>query len=190
MESVRNSRPDSRGTNGTIVHHVPVKPLKNGTIRIPELQLQYFDPDSGRIETVRHQLRQPFSLSMTWRVLLIFVSGTIIYFSAQRGYRSLRRRYVKHRTRQTLIHNMSTASDFTSIRRYLREYANMEGWPANISLHQWLAYWNTHYVSSNSMGDVIRDLSLASYAANEEIPVPQIGNVISKALATATCRRE
>ncbi|GMR08993.1 MAG: hypothetical protein BMS9Abin26_2005 [Gammaproteobacteria bacterium] len=187
VESVRSSRPDKRGINGSIVHHVPVKPLKNGTIRIPELQLQYFDPDSGRIETIRHQVRQPFSLSMTWRVLLIFVLGAITYFIVQRGYRSLRRRYVKHRMRQAIIHNMNTARDPESIRRYLREYAKMQGWPANISLQQWLAYWNTHYVSSDSLRDVIGKLSLASYAANEEISVTQVGSVISNALATATC---
>jgi hypothetical protein len=79
--SKRSMHPDSSGVRGRVNHTIPFKPLSNGLTNLPSLKIQYFDPTTGKLESVVQQTKRPISMGNATRILAIFILLNLYFIS-------------------------------------------------------------------------------------------------------------
>jgi len=161
--SVRSMQPDSKGVNGRVSHTIPFKPLQNGFVDIPSLKIQYFDPVTGRLETLVHQAEKPFSAGIISRLLLVLLVAVFILALVGWLYRHLLTRIRYRKRHQQAILRIRQADTSQEVVAGLRQAGEAEGWPANLSLTDWLARWNKKYQSDPKLDQTIKSLALLHY---------------------------
>jgi hypothetical protein len=151
------------GLQSRITHHIPFKPGTNGRVKLPTLHIQYFDPYSGKILATTYHPPFAYSISMTWRALLIGLSGLAILLAGKILYSKLCQLVRRRRLRQAALAEIATASSAMNIRKALKLFSEAEGWPANMTLRDWARHWATRHRRSNDIDILIERLSLACY---------------------------
>ena len=163
--SKRSTRPDSIGVNGRVEHTVPFKTRKNGTTVLPDLQTLYFDPTTGKLETVIHKNERLVSSGTAVRILApLTVAAFALYLSFLLfRYWNKRIRYAKQRqSALALMRKASTAADLLT---GLRQLGSVEGWPSNITLSEWLKHCQDKYKCDNNLEQLLEELSCHYYGS-------------------------
>lgn len=126
-------------------YRIPFKPKGNGKLALPVLQWHWFDPASGRLEQVQHEPPRPWVLGWVWRGMLAILAGLLFLIAGnwliQKGIHA----YRCWHSYQQLRHCLQTGANVPMVRQAMRDCAYAHGWPVNLSVRQWLAYWETHY---------------------------------------------
>jgi hypothetical protein len=129
----------------TVDYRIPFKPTGNGRLALPVLHWHWFDPASGRLEQVQHEPPRPWVLGWAWRGILGTLAGLLFLMAGkwltQKGIHAYRRWH----SCQQLRHCLQTGADVPIVRQAMRGCAYAHGWPANLSVRQWLGCWKTHY---------------------------------------------
>lgn len=183
--SERTTTPDTQGVHGKVVHHIPLKPLSNGQLSLPTIQFQYFDPENGRIETIKYKPGKIIALSTTLRFLLAGVFSLLIFVLLRRAFMYFQIRLVQQRARNYALGLVSQAQDETELRHALRRYATAEGWPENLALSRWMSCYKQHYVPNHQLPQIIDNLSQIIYGQANHSDIGQIRNSLVHALTTA-----
>ncbi len=166
--SVRSMQPDTEGVHGQVRHSIPFKPLTTGFTRIPIIQVQYFDPESGRLETLIHRTKRSFSIGALSRFIVLLLFVVLFLFLAKAFFHRVARyqRYRKHH--QQAVFQIRQARSAAEALKGLRAAGLAEGWPQNISLTDWLAHWKMKYRTSAEFDQSIQSLALIYYGNTEE----------------------
>lgn len=163
--SQRSTRPDSIGVNGRVEHTVPFKTRKNGTTVLPDLKTLYFDPTTGKLETVIHKNERLISSGTAVRLLapLTFAAFVLYLSFLLSRYWNKRIRYAKQRqSALSLMRKASTAADLVT---GLRQLGSVEGWPSNITLSEWLKHCQDNYKCDNKLEQLLEELSCHYYGS-------------------------
>jgi hypothetical protein len=147
-----------------VIHEVPFKARRIGTVDLPQLKVQYFDPDTGRIESVYHQTPPP----MAGNVLVVILFAALTIVLSARGGRWFIQRYTRHRQREFAIHTVRDAVTAKEILLGLRGYAAAEGWPANLTVTDFLRFWQQRYHVSTELQTSLHCLSQLLYGGNKD----------------------
>ncbi len=167
--SHRSMQPDHMGVHGRVDHTVPFKPLKNGFTDIPSLKIQYFDPATGRLETLVHAAEKPFSAGIISRLLAILLLSVFILALLIAVFHHLRKRIRYRKLHQQAISLIRQASTCKDVIAGLRLAGSAEGWPANLSLTDWLARWKKKYQSGPELDQALESLALLHYGHENEM---------------------
>jgi hypothetical protein len=167
--SHRSMQPDNMGVHGQVNHTIPFKPLKNGYIDLPSLKIQYFDPTTGRLETLVHPAKKPFSAGIISRLLAILLLAVIILTLLVAIFRHLRKRIRYGRLHQQAMERIRQANTPRDVVTGLRLAGVAEGWPANLSLTDWLARWKKKYQSDPALDQTLESLALLHYGDENEM---------------------
>jgi hypothetical protein len=165
---IREINPDRAGVHGSVRMTYPFKPAGTGLLELPPLRLDYFDPDTGRLETMtlRHEHTFVYHRGMLFLVLallLLAISRVVLRWSP-----SLLERYRKSRARRALLSEMAGVETPVELRNRLDELASIEGWGSNLTLRQWGRYWKAKSRAENENLDLVLDeLERACYASPE-----------------------
>lgn len=158
----------SDGNNSLVSYAVPVKPQNNTLFTLPELRVQYFDPDSGKITTHQPVARTVLSLSMPiWIVILILT----IYASWKTGKATIsmfRQHMTKRKAISCALMEIDKSENVDELRRALRAYAAARGWSANIALANWPGHWHVKTNKNEIFSQSLWSLSYLSYGRNAE----------------------
>jgi hypothetical protein len=165
--SKRETNTDLTGLHGKVVHRIPFKALNSGSLKLPKLRIQYFDPDNGRIVNITHQPENIFALGMIWRVIAGLVFLLIIY----RAVRYILRKWIEYRERYHLrkkaLATIEESSNSLELRASLNLVAKSEGWHDNLSLTEWAHCWQRKYKTGNEFTEAISELSALCYSQKE-----------------------
>lgn len=164
------------GSHGVVVHTIPFQSLSTGRIKLPELRIQYFDPEQGRVSTIRHRPPQIWSMAGYWQVLIatgFLLAGIFMVKAAWKYGLCLRR---KNAYMREAIHHIGQAATGLQLRQTLRLIARAQQWPENLSITKWSEYWNSHY--SPSATATVEMLSRACYARSKTDPLQIRDNLL------------
>jgi hypothetical protein len=160
----RTTTPDQQGIHGSLRLQYPFKPLRNGRLQLPELQLDWFDPETGRLQRLHHQAPRPWVYHQQglWLLAagLLLVVGWLLWRLIGLVTRSWRRRSAHRR----LMAAMAQESSPYGLRLRLRQLAKLEGWTDNLSLQQWSLRWRHFYKVDDDFDEVIGRLSDSCYS--------------------------
>lgn len=161
--SQRSIRPDEGGVNSRVEHRIPFKPLHNGYTGLPELRIQYFDTDSGKIVSAIHPAGKTLALGYIPRLIIILITAACLVLLTKYYYHRttdhLRYRKLYHRA----IENLESATNTDQIVEALRSLCRAEGWSENVSLSDWLRSWKQKFASGPELQETIDTVSVSRY---------------------------
>lgn len=159
-----STAPDSRGVHARLDYRVPFRPLSDGRLALPELRLDYFDPQTGRLERVVHRPPRPLSLGMVSRLLIMAVVLGLLLWGLPRLWRRGKALWLRYRERRAALAALRHAEDAAALRAALRRYAAADGSSGNLTLHQW---WQRY--GGTLPAETRTALIEASYSGRERI---------------------
>jgi len=162
----REINPDRTGVHGSVRMSYPFKPAGTGLLELPPLRVDYFDPDTGRLETMIHRPGQTLvyhrGTVLLALVLLLLAIGLVVY----RWYPSLLAWYRRSRARAALIAEMARVETPVALRKCLGELASIEGRDSNLTFQQWGRYWKADFrTESEDLDLLLGELERACYAS-------------------------
>jgi len=137
IESKRTMQPDKSGVHGQVTHHLPFKAKRSGIISLPELRLQTFDPNSGRLTIVTHPSQRFFVLSQNWRWLLGGIFVLFLFWIIKRVFQYLHFKMDRHKKRKFALKELKQSKDALTLRAAIKLLGEAEGLPYNLSLSEW-----------------------------------------------------
>jgi hypothetical protein len=173
-DSQRDARPDPQGMHSHVIHTIPFKALTNGPLSLPQLRMQYFDPATARLVTVKHTLPTTLAVSLGWRIIILAILLALLVYITRRVVRLLYNRRQYRRQRRQVLHAMARANSPTELRSALRDFAAVEGWPQNLALSGWLRHWQRGTNDNNNIDELVAQLSAASYAGHASEDIQQL----------------
>ena len=127
---------ETRGGVLNSVYRIPFKVSSLGSLALPDIKVQYFEPESGKLEKV--VLKQPFvfviSPWLIWSIVIVLFIGFI--FVILRVFPYLQMLISKHKIRKDALNALANARDYQEIRSALSLYTKAMGWGENITLDQ------------------------------------------------------
>ena len=149
----------------TVNHSIPFKSLKSGFVKLPEIKIQYFDPEDGKLKKIIHHSTSVFVLSIIWRSIFGIAIILILFYVARKSYE----KWLKHKYSQckrTQAIQILEDNGINGIRESINLLAEAEYWPKNTTLSQWAKLWGNKYQVSNDFQDLILMLSAYFYSSN------------------------
>ena len=160
-------------------YRIPFTLTSSGLVQLPEIRLQYFN--AGQKRLVAKSYRQDDLLSITplvyWSIIIILVAVAVLLawrlrHPVRRAYHNVRGLY---HARQLLLQ----ANTAQQLRFAMNKLGQAMGWPANISLSQWLYNWQQNNHTDQQMAEYIHSLNRSLYAPEDtQIDIPAIGSVL------------
>jgi hypothetical protein len=156
------------GARAEVVHRIPFKPLSSGRLALPTLQVQYFDPDTGRLARIIHTPPRLLVLSLAWRIGIGVSLTLLALWLCLWLYRFSRRALQHRRQRNAALAAIRQAADARQLRCALEAVAHAEGFPANLSLREWAEHWRAHHHTNPTFDDLMARLARARYGKPAE----------------------
>lgn len=178
--SQRSTHPDSKGVHGRVTHTIPFKPLQNGFLDFPELKIQYFDPASGRLETIVHRAEQPFSATMGIRFLTILILSSLLLYFFSKTYRYIHARLEYNKQHQLAVQTIRHANTIEDALVGLRMAGKAEGWSANLTMYKWLELWQQRYLVDDKLETCTRSLSEIYYGNSDQYNLKYLINELAE----------
>jgi len=167
-DSRRARRVDGDGVHARAQHTVAFRPRSTGRVDLPALSINYFDPDRGRLVTLRRESPRPFALGVVpFGVLLIVLAG-----AAVAGLRALARATQRAVARQRACNALARASSAAAARAALGDYAVTRGWPRNATLGCWKGLARDRFRRGEDMARLFDELARASWAPDGPAVAP------------------
>ncbi len=182
-------QPDENGVNGRVSHSIPFKPLINGSTDIPELKVQYFDPATGRLETLVQQTEKTFSLGIYSHIILVLFFTTFIVILAGWLLRYISGRMIYRKQYRQAVVKIKQANTTKEAVIGIRMLSEAEGWPANnLSLSDWLQRWKKQKQSAPELDRTIQTLSQIHYDSknllNRQVKLENVTVELASLVAT------
>lgn len=154
---------NNRGLQITTTHHIPFKAKANGRLGLPDLRVQYFDPASGKIVTLRHQPQDALVFGLSSRIFFGVGFFLMSLWLTNIFYRKLSTIWSRAQLRKMAFSKLRAANNATEIRHALQMLSNAEGWSKNMTLRDWARCWRSCFRVNEDFMSVIDQLSQASY---------------------------
>lgn len=176
----------STGSNGEVIHTIPFRPISTGSMNLPTIRVQYFDPVTGRVAVINHASEQVWSLAIYWQALIGIVFLLTIISLVKHLWRYWSRLHRKNKHMNDAILSIGEASDCKNLRSALHLISKAEGWPRNLSMKKWCEQWDSCY--SPSITPTIKELS-DIYYTNSSNDIIKIKNDFLNLIANRKSNR-
>jgi hypothetical protein len=168
-ESSYSMSPDASGVNARVEHRIPLVPLADGRLPLPELTLQYFDPASGRLERSVHRPPRPLTLGDAARLTAAAVSMALLLWLAPRLWRRWRSWWQRQRDRRAALDELGRAENSAALRAALRRYAAADGGSINMPWSEWQQRYKER-VPAEELASLLN----ASYSERKDIDLQRL----------------
>ena len=170
LQTINKALQSEDGITHQRSYTIPLKAIKNGLLNLPTLEVQYFEPTTGTLQTTR--LSPPFVLSINKLILgillsLILIAAVVLLFYV---IKVLKHSLKKSAKRKLALQQLKQATSYSQIKNALNQLALAKGWEENLSLLQFTHHWEGK--SRNTLlTDTINTLQSQQFskASNKEI---------------------
>ena len=132
-----HTRIDHHGIRHTLQYSIPIVAKHSGLHRLPDLRLQYFDPESGTLRTAIVQGPVKLILNVWIQGLLLLLLLALLLWLARAAWRWLSRYWRRYQTYQQALQQLPRAASLSAVRQAMQTMAAAEGWPQNFTYRQW-----------------------------------------------------
>lgn len=175
VNSTRSIKTTNNSLTSIVNHSIPFKALNSGFLTFPEIQLQYFDPVNGKINTLIHKAKGTFVLSLLWLSLLDIILGLFLIYLLLAVYKKWQKfKFSKLKREQAL--KLLQENNSLKIRESIRLLSEAEYWPKNLTLTQWSKCWVNRYQTNNNFNHLINTLSKYFYGSCDSYNSKNVSN--------------
>lgn len=169
VNSERNTKATDSTLFSTVKHSIPFKAMQSGFLALPEINIQYFDPNDAKLKTIIHHSEDVFVLSVIWRIFFSLAIIFILFYSGKKLYEVWQRHMYSQNKRAHAIDKLRENKGIKGIRESINLIAEAEYWPKNTTISQWAILWKNKYQVSNNFDEFISMLSAGLYGSNTKI---------------------
>ncbi len=183
LKNTKNSYKTDTGINYQKLYTVPLKASKSGLLNLPNIEVQYFEPNSGKLEKVL--LNPPFILALNkWlRGFIILSILALLGFLIIIGFKKLKRVYRKRREQKQALHKLSQATNYAQIRTALNQYTLAKGWGENLALEKLPLLHAQQGEKSSQLKDTINKLQAIEFSQQgSRVEITEVINDLIKIL--------
>ena len=166
INSERNTKVTDSTLFSMVNYFIPFKALQSGYVTLPEIEIQYFDPDDAKLKTIIHHSENVFVLSFIWRVFFSLSIFFILFYAGSKIYELWQKHIYSYNKRAQVIEKLHDSKDIKETRVAIILIAEAEYWPKNITISQWAKLWKNKYQVSNNFEEFISVLSADLYSSN------------------------
>lgn len=161
-QSQRQQNISGQGSHGEVIHSIPFQSLTTGSLVLPALRIQYFDPELGRVSVADYSPPQRWSVALHWQLLAVVLSLLALSFIMRSFWKYWSRQRHRYLFIKEARQHLISARNNNDLREAMRLIARAERWPENTSIATWAELWNQDY--SPSATTVSEDLSRTCYS--------------------------
>lgn len=174
INSQRSVNRTDKSFSSQVSHSIPFKPTASGVLSLPQIRLQYFDPESGTIKSVIHQADNVFVLNLFWKIFtgalaLLFLAW--LFIQAQKKWQRVQFSKLKYQQAITLLTEQENAQ---AIRESLKLIAEAEYWKTNLTITQWCQLWKDKYKTDSEFNLSCAQLSSLCYQQQSNNIAPNV----------------
>lgn len=165
-------------------------PLANGLTDFETLNLQYFEPKSGVLKTIRYEHNK--LLVLYWFLqLILFIALTFLavyaFMKSTKLLIIISNNYIhKYRCKKILFNAISSVE----IIRALNEFSISQHWSENLSLYQWLNKFESKYIVTDDLITGFKMLNHDLYSGSNEINTNNVKHKILNAFNNLQKKRK
>ena len=156
-------------------HTIPFKALSSGLLKLPELTIQYFDPNTGEIKDIAYKSSRIFVLGLFWQVVLFTFILYFIYNVFSVIYKKAIKLKISTQKRTKALGNLQEINNATQIKKSLQLIAEAEYWPKNLTISQWGNNWGKKYQVNDGFDDLIQKISSFCYSLESNNDISKLG---------------
>jgi len=164
VNSTHSSSASVNNLVSIVKHSIPFKPLESGFLNLPKIQLQYFDPSSGKITTLTHSVDDVFVLSVFWKIIF-FLATAIIFIYIIRICHANWKKFTFSKMKRKQAIQLLEDKNTENIKKAIKLLIESEHWPTNITINQWAKCWKNKYQVHHTFDEFINTLSSCFYSA-------------------------
>jgi hypothetical protein len=176
-----HTRIDSHGLQHQLMYDIPVVARQLGRYRLPDLRVQYFDPDSGTLKTRVIHGQSVLVLNGAVKVLVLLMLAVALAWAAHRLGRWLLRYWRRAQTYRLALQQLTQPASLPTIRAVMQTMARAEGWSMNLSYLQWQRRMQAVTPLASQLA--VQRLNAASYA-RQEIALTAVVQVLTRLCRT------
>ncbi len=151
------------GFENTAHYQLPIKALKSGKLSLPQLSIQYFDPQDNMLKKVNSQPPKHWALNRYLQLLLAMLVLMFILLALFKGYKKISAMVRKQKNIRQAKTKIKQAGNTTELRNALKHYAQVNGWQENSTLEQWLRNWQSQNGENNKIASVLEHLQSVQF---------------------------
>jgi hypothetical protein len=167
VDSKRSAIKKTSNLTKIVNHSIPFKVFDSGSLKLPAIHFQQFDPVTGKIEKTILQSDDIFALSLLWRSILSIFIISVTSYIINLIYKIWKRFIYSKHMREQAIQILNKEENIGRIRESIRFLAKSEHWPKNITITQFGTSWEEKYQTDDSFQLLIKDLSLCLYNTSQ-----------------------
>ncbi|BBP05533.1 hypothetical protein TPL01_03080 [Sulfuriferula plumbiphila] len=147
---------------------LPFQPLHAGNMRLPTLALPYFDPLSGRLESVVIQPPVMTVINPLWHKLARFAEiAMLLAVLAWLAYICWRQ-YRRWQVRRASLRRIETAANCSELSQALRDFDSGDGGLRAATLNQWLTAMTQRHEENAGLRQLVRQLQACCYGVSRD----------------------
>lgn len=162
------------GIEAHVTHSLPFKLTANGATELPALEIQYFDPDSARLITVRSIAQPLWAINLAWRALLLVLVSVLVGWLGRHLHRMWRRWRQRRQCRRLALRQLAASHSAREICASLRLLGIALGWHGNLSMQAWRQHWQAKYRPDDELPALLAELSELGFARDTELRLDRL----------------
>ena len=156
-------------------HTIPFKALSSGFLKLPDLTIQYFDPNKGGIKDVTYKSSRVFVLGLFWEITLGIFVFYLIYTLFIFTFKKAIKLKISIEKRAQALCNLQEIENALQIKESIKLIAEAECWPKNMTISQWGNSWKGKYKVNDGFDDLIQKTSSLFYSLETNNDINELG---------------
>lgn len=128
---------DSNGIAHLLTYDIPLIAKRLGIYRLPNLRLQYFEPESGTLKTVQIPGPSVVILNVWIKLFLLLIMSVSAVWLLRLLQRWGVRYWQRYQTYRQALWRLRESVSVSAIKQIMQAMSAAEGWPANLTYRQW-----------------------------------------------------
>ncbi len=145
VQTRHEMKTDNHGINHQFIYSIPLKAHQNGRLNLPEIAVQYFDPELGKLQ--KAQLNRPFVIALhkalQWILGLVLLAGliTLLVVISQKI-----KTHINTLTRKRdALRLLEQAKTYQQVRNALNQFSEVLELGSNLTLTDFVVAWKERY---------------------------------------------
>ena len=170
------------GLENSTHYQLPIKALKSGRISLPELNIQYFDPQDSTLKKALSKPPKRWALNSYLQLLLAIVVLVTILLAIFKVYKKFGAYTKKQQDIRHAKNRIQQAKNTIELRDALKHYAQANGWQENTTLEQWLKNWQLQNGENSKMTIALEHLQSVQFEEGSSYYIDDVKTGLLKGL--------
>ena len=152
-------------------YKVPLKPLNNGLVELPDITVQYFDPQKGKLQSASLVIPRVVALS-NWLIWLIgFVLLVIASLLAIYLFNVVKTITIRASKKKQALKLLASSENYHDIRNSINQLSKAYGWDENLSLSNFISLWEkeVRHAPSSELHQIMNKLQADEFSSTEKL---------------------